>query len=524
MQQQQQQGQQGQQPQITITTASSPPRGAPYSQHDLSASTSSLFQYRPNLRSPSSSLSPGPGPLPSPSPRSPLPSPSPRLSPQHVLRFTNCRLVRGHALLHDDLWVQDGRVVDPAKRFWEASVLNEFAADATVDCRGLIVAPGYIDVQINGAFGVDFTAPGWGVEAGVRGERKEGGMGAGKDAEVDGEVVERGLTTVAVGLLRHGVTAFCPTVITSSPETYAALLPHYRPRKGSPALGAHVLGVHCEGPFITKKGAHTARLMQMTAVRETAFEDMYGLDGFPHIRIITAAPEIDGMLDALAYTKRRHPSIVLSSGHSSASFDVAYAATQHGVTLLTHLFNAMVPFTHRDPGIIGLIGSNDARLNASLHYSLITDDIHTHHASVKIAYNSHPDGIVVITDAMAAMGLETGRQYHIGESAVTIVEGKAGRRRAVLSGTEVLAGSVATMSDCVKEMRRATGCSVVEASEAGSLHAAQVLGLKEKGRLDVGCDADVILLDDDMNVVGVWIAGQMAWVTQGAVTITDESE
>ena len=227
------------------------------------------------------------------------------------------------------------------------------------------------------------------------------------------------------------------------------------------------------------------------------------------------------MMDALELVHKRYPHIVLSAGHSSATFNEAYSATQHGVTLLTHLFNAMVPFTHRDPGIVGLIGTNDKRLLSSLHYSLITDDIHTHSASVRIAYQCHPAGCVVITDAMAAMGLPPSDAYHIGQQAVDVRVDEAGRRRAVLRGSDVLAGSVATMDECVREMWKATGCSLVEALESGSLHAAEVLGETRKGRLDVDCDADVLLVDDELNVLGVWIGGSMAWAKEGAVTIKE---
>ena len=500
-----------------MTTSPPPtlPPGAPYSRHDIIGG--SLYQY------PSTAARHAPVASTITLQRALSPNPAPSHHSDHVLRFTNCRVVRGHKLVAEDVWVSRGQVVDPARRFWDASQMNEFAADQTVDCRGRILAPGYIDIQINGALGFDFTLPsaaGWGEKAEMK--ETDGLENGGAAAAYDPAVIKAGLDMVARALLRHGVTAFCPTVITSSPATYAALLPHYPQRKGSPALGAHVLGLHCEGPFITKKGAHTEHLMRTGEVEERCLVEMYGEENMPRVSIITTAPEISGMLAALDYTKRRFPHVVLSSGHSSASFDAAYAATQHGVTLLTHLFNAMVPFTHRDPGIIGLIGSNDAALLSSLRYSIITDDIHTHAASVKIAYNSHPAGIVVITDAMAAMGLPSGEHTHIGKQAVTVVDGPGGRRRAVVRGTEVLAGSIATMDQCVREMRRATGCGVVEAVEAGSLHPAQVLGLDRKGRLDVGCDADILLLDDDLTLQGVWIGGEKAWVADGAVTIKEE--
>ena len=491
-------------------TNSDLPRGAPYSRLTVGINPFLYASSTPNHTT-STVLHPPP--------RSPQPPASPLSSPPSspVLRFTNCRLCRsGRLIAGEDLWVTRGRVVDPAKRFWEAQQLNEFAADVTIDCHGAILTAGFIDIQINGAFGFDFTAP-----EPTAAVREFNNSGSKREVSLEPDVIAAGLDLVSVGLLRHGVTSFLPTVITSSHDTYTRLLPHYKARRGSPTRGANVLGVHCEGPFITRQGAHTQSLMRTDSASEECLEAMYGQSNMQHIRVITAAPEIEGMLAALDYVHRLYPHIVLSAGHSSASFDAAYRSTQHGVTLLTHLFNAMVPFTHRDPGIVGLIGTNDKRLLQSLHYSLITDDIHTHAASVRIAYQCHPSGCVVITDAMAAMGLPPSSEYHIGQQAVDVRVDAAGKRRALVRGGDVLAGSVATMDECVREMWKATGCSLVEALESGSLHAAEVLGERRKGRLDVDCDADVLLVDDELNVRGVWIGGEMAWVTHGAVTIKE---
>ena len=511
-------------PPIRPSAASDLPRGAPYSRLNVGINpflyASSTSNHATTATTAFASIA-HPAALVSP-PRSPQPV-SPLSSPPsaHVLRFTNCRVCRSGRLVAEDLWVTRGRVVDPAKRFWEAQQLHEFAADVTIDCHGRILAAGYIDIQINGAFGFDFTAPSH-IPSHIAdgGGREDGTVHDSSEVSLEPDVVAAGLSAVAVGLLRHGVTSFLPTVITSSADTYSRLLPQYRARRGSPKLGANVLGVHCEGPFITRQGAHTAALMRTDAASSECLEAMYGSDNMRHIRIITAAPEIEGMTAALDHVHRHYPHIVLSAGHSSASFNAAYTATQHGVTLLTHLFNAMVPFTHRDPGIVGLIGTNDKRLLAALHYSLITDDIHTHSASVRIAYQCHPAGCVIITDAMAAMGLPPSSEYHIGQQQVD-VRVEAGRKRAVVRGSDVLAGSVATMEECVREMWKATGCSIVQALESGSAHAADVLGERRKGRLEVDCDADVLLVDDELNVLGVWIGGEMAWVTDGAVTVKE---
>ena len=116
-----------------------------------------------------------------------------------------------------------------------------------------------------------------------------GGSGAdSSEVSLEPDAISAGLSAVSLGLLRHGVTSFLPTVITSSADTYSRLLPHYKPRRGSPQLGATVLGVHCEGPFITRQGAHTQSLMQTGASRADCLEAMYGSTNMRHIRVITA--------------------------------------------------------------------------------------------------------------------------------------------------------------------------------------------------------------------------------------------
>jgi N-acetylglucosamine-6-phosphate deacetylase len=198
----------------------------------------------------------------------------------------------------------------------------------------------------------------------------------------------------------------------------------------------------------------------------------------------------------------------------------------------------MVPFHHRDPGIIGVLGCNDLRLLQRTYYSCIVDGIHTHPASVKMAYHSHPEGMVLVTDAMCAMGLQEGR-YSLGQMSVviecvdahnasqiadangkefqssnknTIFASQKGAKRAVLEGTNTLAGSIATLNDCVQNFYQFTSCSLVEAIEAATLHPAEVLGITHcKGTLNYGADADLILLDDSLNVKATWIHGTLIW-------------
>jgi len=163
----------------------------------------------------------------------------------------------------------------------------------------------------------------------------------------------------------------------------------------------------------------------------------------------------------------------------------------------------MQPFHHRDPGLVGLLGSVHNRP----FYSIIVDGVHSHPTSVNITYKSHPKGIVLITDAIEAMGLPPGH-YKLGTMDVNITK----EGTAYISGTDTLAGSVVTMDLAVRNFKKSTSCSTIEALEAATLHPAQVLGIQnKKGTLDVGADADFVLLDDSLNVQSTYINGELAW-------------
>ncbi|KAJ2382247.1 N-acetyl-glucosamine-6-phosphate deacetylase [Coemansia sp. RSA 2559] len=166
--------------------------------------------------------------------------------------------------------------------------------------------------------------------------------------------------------------------------------------------------------------------------------------------------------------------------------------------MITHLFNAMHPFHQRDPGIIGLLGAPGQRP----FYGIICDGIHVHPHSVMIAYYAHPSGACLVTDAMSAQSLPDG-YYKLGEMDVDVHGGHV-----YIKGTNTIAGSVATLSECVQKFIKFTGASKVEALENATLHPAQMLGIAgRKGTLTHGADADILVLDNDLNVQRVFIAG-----------------
>ncbi|XP_077475954.1 N-acetylglucosamine-6-phosphate deacetylase isoform X2 [Stigmatopora argus] len=392
-----------------------------------------------------------------------------------ITQLINCRILREHQIQREDLWVREGKILDPEKLFFDERAY----ADERVDCGGAILAPGFIDVQINGGFGVDFSRPSDDVGAGV--------------------------SLVARKLLEHGVTSFCPTLVTSPPHVYHEILPQIKIQDGGPH-SAGVLGVHLEGPFISaeKKGAHPERFLRGFSERGAAADlgEVYG--ALDNVALVTLAPELEGGTAAVGELCRR--GVTVSLGHSVANLSQAEDAVCCGASFITHLFNAMLPFHHRDPGIVGLLTSERIPPGRTVYYGMIADGIHTNPAALRIAHRAHPAGLVLVTDAIAAMGLPPGR-HTLGQQEVEICG-----LQVFVAGTRTLSGSVASMDMCVRHFRQATGCSVEAALEAASLHPAQLLGISQrKGTLDFGADADFVLLDDDLNVKATFISGQEVW-------------
>ncbi|KAJ1945982.1 N-acetyl-glucosamine-6-phosphate deacetylase [Linderina pennispora] len=410
-----------------------------------------------------------------------------------ITQIHNCRVLRNHTLTYDDVWFQDGKIINPT------SLYGLRGADVRIDGKGLIVAPGLIDVQLNGAFGYDFS--------------------------FNREDIDQCMDVVSRGVLLQGCTAFCPTTVSSMPETYHAVIPHLGPRRGSLVNGAESLGAHIEGPFMNpkKKGAHELACLRAAPRGLADFDQCYGLENLRrHVAYITVAPEMPGVLETIPELIREC-NVGISMGHTTASGETARRAHQSGAHMITHLFNAMTDFHHRDPGVIGLLGAADKQaLDANgvagasapnTFYGLICDGIHVHPNTVKIAYRAHPAGAILVTDAMGAMGLPDG-QYKLGNMSVDVKpmeDVKDGPRAAVIQGTSTLAGSIVTLIECVRNFHKFTQCSVVEAIEAATLHPALMLGIADrKGSLAFGCDADIVLLTDDLHVDSVFVRGELA--------------
>ncbi|OQD78606.1 hypothetical protein PENDEC_c001G06148 [Penicillium decumbens] len=385
-----------------------------------------------------------------------------------ITKFTNCRLVRGSSLVEQDLWIDSltGKILKDQEAFYELHL----SPDQIIDLGGRILAPGLIDVQINGAQGFDFSVPC---------ETKE---------EYD-----EGLRMVNRGLARTGVTSYLPTLVSSTAEVYHKVLPSLGPKGANhlPKDGAEVLGAHAEGPFINsgRNGIHKSEVLQSAQT----FEDLlsvYGADNMGSaspIKMITAAPEVGNMMAQIPEIVKR--GIIYSIGHSDATYEQAVSATHQGARMVTHLFNAMRPFYHRNPGVFGLLGQSERRRP---YYGVIADGIHLHPTSIKIAYNAHPDGLILVTDAMRLCGLPDGvYEWTNGERIV-----KTGARL-TLEGSDKIAGSSATLIECVNNFRRWSNASTPDAINAVTATPARLLGLEGiKGSLEAGADADLVVLGE----------------------------
>ncbi|CAG8437976.1 6820_t:CDS:2 [Ambispora gerdemannii] len=395
-----------------------------------------------------------------------------------VTKIINCRLIRDKIIYDDVLYLQNGTIIDPLVNFFECGE----EPTRVIDAKGALVAPGFIDIQVNGGFGFDFS-----------------------QCEVGGEqVYVENMKKIARRLLKFGCTSFMPTLISSASEVYHKILPLLCPRKGSKNDGAEILGSHVEGPFISynKKGAHEQSTLHNAPNGFSDIAKVYGISetGNNHsIRLVTVAPEVEGVMDSIHDLTR--VGITVSIGHSTATTEQAEKAVEKGARLITHLFNAMQPFHHRNPGIIGLLGTT--RIPRP-YYGIICDGIHVHPNSLRIAYDAHPHGAILVTDAVPAMGLPPG-EHTLGQVRVR----KIGNERVEVIETGKLAGAVVSIDKCIQNFKKFSGCSIVQAIEAATLHPAQLLGIQHrKGTLNVGSDADLVFLDDDLNVITCFIAGE----------------
>ncbi|MDJ0924789.1 MAG: N-acetylglucosamine-6-phosphate deacetylase [Acidimicrobiia bacterium] len=371
-----------------------------------------------------------------------------------------------------DLVIADGRIAsidEPG---------GQRADGVVVDVSDLWLVPGFVDIQINGAFGHDFT----------------------QNPETIWDVGRR--------LPEHGVTAFLPTVI-SSPQVNVVEAQHVIDQ-GPPTdyLGATPIGLHLEGPMLSPEQAGTHDASHLREPAEVATGSWSPETG---VRMVTLAPELPGALELIAQLVDR--GVTVSVGHSNATYDEALFGFRWGATAGTHLFNAMPRFHHRDPGPIGAILSEP-----DVAAGVIVDGIHCHPSAVRVAWQAKgPDRFVLVTDAMAAMGMGQG-DFTIGGVDVSVND--MGPRN--VDGA--LAGSSLVMDEAVRNLRVFADCSPRQAVLAATANPARVIGDNQRGLIEVDRRADIAMLDGDLNVVATLVGGAVLYDRYGIAKLASPAD
>ena len=339
-------------------------------------------------------------------------------------------------------------------------------------CENSTLVPGFVDIHIHGSNGRD-------VMEGTR------------------EAVE----VISRFLAGHGTTAYLATTVTASPfatlqavESLGRLIPEE-------TGGARIMGLHLEGPFISekKRGVHPAEFIRNPSIPTL---DEFVKWSNNQIKLITMAPEAPGGLEFIRHA--RSMGILVSMGHSNANFEEAKESIRAGITNATHAFNAMREFNHRDPGILGAVLADD-----SIWAELIADGVHVDSTVVEILLRCKgPHKILLVTDAISACGQPDG-EYQVGPLRVMVTKGVCRN----LEGR--LAGSTLTQDRALQNMMRWTKVSLAEASFMTSRNPAKSIGIaNQKGSIEPGLDADIVLLDDDLNVQMTFCEGRLVYRRQ----------
>lgn len=347
--------------------------------------------------------------------------------------------------LEQAIYINDHRLVDKAEYQYDGEV---------IDAEGLLVLPGLVDIHSHGAAGEDFS---------------------------DGN--PEGLKKILQYEKRCGITSYCPTSMTFPKERLRQI---FASIKGAQTEdGATVVGINMEGPFLdpAKKGAHVEKWI---AAPDVAFVRELNQDADGLVRLVTLAPNMDG---AEEFIKEMHEEVCISLGHTAADYDCASRAMKLGAHHVTHLYNAMQPFGHRAPGLIGA-----AMDDPECMVELICDGYHIHPSAIRAAFRMFgPERVILISDSMRATGMENGT-YELGGQEVTVQD-----RKAVLKdGT--LAGSATNLYGCMCKAVE-FGIPLEQAIMAATANPARSIGIFDRvGSIRIGKQADLLLASENLEL------------------------
>ena len=367
--------------------------------------------------------------------------------------------------------ITGGKVFDPEKGFVERDVCTTGALIAAesgdgelFDASGCYVVPGLTDIHFHGCKGEDFS-----------------------DGDPDG------LAVMAEYELSRGVTQICPAGMTLPEEQLYRICRTAAERRRAGKSGAELVGVNLEGPFLSeaKKGAQNGAWLHAPDA-----ELLRGLrkasEGL--VKLVSVAPELPG---ALEFIRAVSGEVVVSLAHTAADYDTALKALELGAREITHLFNAMPPFSHRAPGVVGA-----ALDSPGCRVELICDGVHIHPAVVRAVFRMFgPERVILISDSIRGAGMPDG-QYTLGGQDVTV----RGPLATLADGT--IAGSVTDLMGCVKKAV-SFGIPLADAVLAAALNPAEAIGVSDRfGTLDIGKQANIVVLDKELDLKAVFFAGQ----------------
>jgi N-acetylglucosamine-6-phosphate deacetylase len=338
-----------------------------------------------------------------------------------------------------------------------------------IDASGKTVAPGFIDVHIHGGGGRDIM-----------------------DASYEA------VKEIAKFVVSHGTTSFVATTISAPRPDLLRTIKAVSTAREKGIDGAEILGMHLEGPYINpeKRGAHSADYVRLPSIDE--FKEIWEASNHT-VKIVTLAPELEG--SKILIQRLRELGIVASIGHSNATYIQAVDAIKQGVRHATHMFNRMSGFDPKEPGVIGAVLVHD-----ELTAELICDSIHVHPAAMKLLLRvKGPERIVLVTDAIRAAGMPNG-EYALGKQHVIVKNGVSRLR----SGD--LAGSTLTMDQAVRNMMKMVGTPLQTAVKMATINPAVVINVdKNKGSLETSKDADILIIDDEVNVYLTIVKGKVVY-------------
>ena len=345
---------------------------------------------------------------------------------------------------------------------------SETKVQKAIDCKGLYVSPGFVDVHIHGAGGHD---------------------------TMDGTF--EAINEISKTICKYGTTSFTPTTMTMSADDILKSMISIKKAKIEGTDGAIVLGAHLEGPFISPSAIGAQNPNYLISPSYENFESMTG-DAIDAVVSITMAPEVEGAKELASILSSK--GIRCSMGHTKATYEQAIDGIKHGFCHSTHLFNAMTGFTHREPGVVG------ATFDSDITTETISDGIHISYPSLRVAYKQKgTDKTLLVTDAMCACGMADGK-YALGGQPV-IVKGGAARLE-----NGALAGSILTLNKAIKNIYDNTDYPLYEIVKMASYNGAKYCRVdNKKGQIKENFDADLTIFDENIDIKMTIIDGKIVY-------------